>query len=409
MSNKKSELHLFEGYGLEWEYMIVDAISLDVRPVADELFKSVTGDFDSEYINNKFAWSNELVNHVVEIKTNGPRSNVKNLASEVHENVREINAELEAFGARLMPTAMHPWMNPFKETKLWPHEFSEIYQLYNKIFDCKGHGWSNLQSLHINLPFQGDAEFAKLHAAIRLVLPILPAIAASSPFIEGHKTGYFDSRLEAYRQNQARIPSLTGKVIPERVFSRADYQAVIFDPILQDIKSYDTDHILDRHFLNSRGAIARFDRNAIEIRLLDIQECPRADVAVFVAVTSVLKLMILERWADFSTQKEFSEDELLPILLQTIHDGEFAVIKHPAYLRAFGLEKDEATAAELWQHLFEVFKPALFDHHVEDLKHILEQGSLSTRMLKHVGKVDRSGLYNLYDRLTDCLSNNTLL
>jgi hypothetical protein len=31
---------------------------------------------------------------------------------------------------------------------------------------------------------------------------------------------------------------------------------------------------MDHHFANSRGAIARFDRGAIEIRVIDIQECP---------------------------------------------------------------------------------------------------------------------------------------
>ena len=48
------------------------------------------------------------------------------------------------------------------------------------------------------------------------------------------------------------------------------------------LNHYDTKKILDHHFLNSRGAIARFDRNAIEIRLVDIQECPKADIAICV-------------------------------------------------------------------------------------------------------------------------------
>lgn len=409
MIHTKPELHLFEGYGIELEYMIVDAITLDVRPLADQLFKAVTGEFAFEFINNKMAWSNVLVNHVVEIKTYGPTRDVRKLSQQFHENVREINSELENMGARLMPTGMHPWMNPYKETMFWPHEFSEIYQLYYKIFDCKGHGWANVQSTHINLPFQGDKEFEKLHAAVRLILPIIPALAASTPFLEGNDTGLMDARLEAYRHNLVKIPSLIGKVIPERVFSKKDYQQVIIDPIIQDINPYDTEHILDRHFLNSRGAIARFDRNSLEIRLIDSQECPRAEIAVFVGIVSALKLIALERFTDLETQKQFSEEELLPILIKTIQDAENAWIENTNYLQALGLSKKKAQAKEIWQHLFEIFEPALFKEHRLDLLYILEHGSLATRLKKAVGKVEKTNLYNAYDQLTDCLSNNSLL
>ena len=44
-------------------------------------------------------------------------------------------------------------MHPETEMQLWQHNYSKIYALYNRIFDCRGHGWSNVQSMHINLPF----------------------------------------------------------------------------------------------------------------------------------------------------------------------------------------------------------------------------------------------------------------
>src|SRR5690606_3311880 len=103
------------------------------------------------------------------------------------------NAHLAPLGGRLMPSAMHPWMDPLTQTRLWPHENSPVYEAFNRIFGCQGHGWSNLQSMHINLPFEGDEEFGRLHAGIRLILPILPALAASSPFVEGRATGLMDN------------------------------------------------------------------------------------------------------------------------------------------------------------------------------------------------------------------------
>src|SRR5690606_14828486 len=137
------------------------------------------------------------------------------------------NDLLKSHGGVLMPTAMHPFMDPYSEMQLWPHERNEIYEKYNSIFDCKGHGWANLQSVHLNLPFQGDEEFARLHAAIRLVLPILPALAASSPLKDGQFTGLKDTRLDVYQSNQKKIPSIAGKVIPERVFTKEDYERTI--------------------------------------------------------------------------------------------------------------------------------------------------------------------------------------
>ena len=40
------------------------------------------------------------------------------------------------------------------------------------------------------------------------------------------------------------------------------------------IDPLDTEGILQEEWLNSRAAIARFDRGAIEIRCMDTQECP---------------------------------------------------------------------------------------------------------------------------------------
>ena len=69
--------------------------------------------------------------------------------------------------------------------RLWPHENREVYDAFDRIFSCKGHGWANLQSMHINLPFADDAEFGRLHAAIRFLMPLMPGLTASSPVMDG--------------------------------------------------------------------------------------------------------------------------------------------------------------------------------------------------------------------------------
>ena len=74
----------------------------------------------------------------------------------------------------------------------------------------------NLQSAHLNLPFYDDAEFVKLHAAIRLILPLIPAIAASSPFMDGADNNILDNRLMVYQQHCRRFPQAMGPVIRNR-------------------------------------------------------------------------------------------------------------------------------------------------------------------------------------------------
>jgi hypothetical protein len=305
--------HLFEVFGIELEYMLINTSTFKVAPLVDQLLTLKNGNLTSDIDNGAIAWSNELVAHVVELKTNGPTTDLESLSEKFHKNILEINQLLQSIDVKLLPTASHPLMNPSKDTELWKHSYSEVYELYNRIFDCKGHGWSNVQSTHINLPFYDDKEFEKLHAAVRVILPIIPGLCASSPILEGHLTGIMDSRLEFYKTNQKEIPEMTGLVIPERVFSKVDYYATIFDPIKRAIKPFDTKSILDHHFLNSRGAIARFDRNAIEIRLIDIQECPKADVAICILIIEVLKALVNKELCTLQAQKKWTKQELFDI------------------------------------------------------------------------------------------------
>jgi len=414
-------LGLFEGVGVELEYMIVDADSLDVLPKSDEVIYSVAREYTSEVERDALAWSNELVLHVLEIKTNGPAESLTGLDAAVMEDVGEIEAILTREGGRLMPGATHPWMNPERETRLWPHEDNEIYEAFDRVFGCTGHGWSNLQCTHLNLPFDGDAEFARLHAAIRLVLPIIPALAASSPILDSRLTGLMDTRLHCYRENQKKIPSITGRVIPEPVYTKREYVEKILGPMYADIAPFDRDEILQNEWLNARGAIARFDRSAIEIRIIDVQECPSADMAVLHAITCVLRALVSEKWQPLERQKRAATEALNSILIATTHTAEAAIIRDTDYLEAFGIRAREATAGNVWEHLVgSVVAPS--DGFAEAwnraLRVILRDGPLSRRLVRAVCgekldvaahlKLDRDRLHAVYSRLCDCLQQNRM-
>ena len=406
MSNS---LHLFEAVGVELEYMIVKKDSLNVNPIADLILKEIAGEITADVEFGKLEWSNELVLHVIELKTGKPASELANLDSEFMESVSRINQILEKYDSMLMPSGAHPFMNPFTDTKLWPHDNNEVYSAYNRIFNCKGHGWSNLQSTHINLPFGNDEEFGKLHAAIRLVLPLIPAFAASTPMLDEKLTGFIDSRLEVYRKNQSKIPSIAGKIIPEQVFSIKDYNEQIFQKIYKDIEPYDDDNILKYEWLNSRGAIARFIRNSIEIRIVDIQEAPIADLAIVEFINELIKLLIKEELVSFNEQKQFSTESLSEILLSTIKSGENAVISDTDYLSAFGIsDKKEITANELLVHINENIMIANRSYG-KTFREILKEGNLSSRIIKSLNNdLSKENVVKVYKKLADSLSRNEL-
>jgi gamma-glutamyl:cysteine ligase YbdK (ATP-grasp superfamily) len=405
-------LHLFQAYGVELEYMIVDSDTLQVKSISDELLKHELGTYGSDFENGLVTWSNELVLHVVELKSTRPELNLNGLEHAFAENVRRINAILSGRNAMLMPTAAHPFMNPASETKLWPHDNNEVYDIYNKIFDCRGHGWSNLQSTHLNLPFYDDEEFAKLHAAIRVLLPLLPALCASSPILDGEFTGLLDTRLKYYKTNQAKLPSITGRVIPEAVFSKRNYLNTVYDKIKSDITPFDPQNILDPIWVNSRGAIPRFDRGSIEIRIMDIQECPAADLAIVTLVIETIKSLVNGTFGSIDSLMKARTDMLAALLDKTIRDGQDAVIDHPEFLSIYGINGPSAMASEVWSEILRRLGEAkgnVLEHWRKELDIILSEGTLSTRILRAVNKnYSRENIEAVYRQLSGCLAQNKM-
>ncbi|MBR2091208.1 MAG: glutamate--cysteine ligase [Fibrobacter sp.] len=452
---------LWERFGVEMEFMIVDRDTLNVLPRADvPLGKDKDGVQLSDIEYDDIGLSNELVSHVLEFKCAHPKSTFEGLGKRFFHEIRRANKKLEKINAMLLPSACHPFMDP-AEMKLWPYDCLDIYQTYDRIFNCKGHGWANLQSTHLNLSFDGDEEFGELHAAIRLLLPLIPAIAASSPYLDSKYTGYRDARINVYRHNQDKVPEITGQVIPEQAYSYDEYNKMIFDKVKKAIAPYDTEHLLNHFFLNSRGAIARFDRGAIEIRLVDIQECPNADIAIAELEIATLKAIVngkfaasrsgnaagssnaagisevansvphsLKEYREFL--RNFDTTRLAELLNKTVKDAENATINWAEYLSVFGMNfattsastspvttpaatspasspANAVTAGDLWKHIYSVVKNDLTEVSQSVMEKMLERGTLSSALYKALGdNPSRKAFVTEYKKLADCLAHNRL-
>lgn len=401
-------LGLFDAYGIELEYMIVDAQTLDVRPAADALFRAVSGENIADYEPNgpdgPVTWSNELMLHVVELKTARPARALHGLADHFADHVGRINAVLAPMGCRLMPTGMHPWMDPAREMRLWPHENTEIYRTYDRIFGCAGHGWANVQSTHINLPFADDDEFGRLHAAVRAVLPLIPALAASSPVVDGRLSSWSDHRMEVYRTNSARVPLMAGLVVPESVYTRGDYETQVLGPLYDQLAPLDPEGVLRHEFANARGGMARFERGAIEIRVMDIQECPAADLCLVRLICETVRALTEDRWSSQRIQRSLPTEALSAVLTDTTRHAEATVIADDGLLEAFGLPAGPLPAGELWRVVADRVLPG-----DRDVAELLELGTLSARIRHRLGPgPDRDRLRGVYADLCDCLAEGRL-
>ena len=392
------KIGLFEAFGIELEYMIVKKNGLDINPVSDYLLRDKKGKIVNVVDKGKVAWSNELAMHVAEIKNPVPVKDVYTLVKPVTEQIVWANSILSEIDAMLLPSAMHPLARPGKNIKLWPGDNNEIYSAYDRIFGCKGHGWFNVQSMHLNLPFKNSDEFARLHSAIRLLLPLLPGLAASSPFTAGKFSGRLDNRLYFYSRNQRKIPEITGAVVPEYIQSISDYKSLVLEKIYKAAAPHDPDGLLHGEWLNSRGAIARFDRNAIEIRVLDVKENPSSDISIAALIISILKGMVRD-----GIIMDIETSRLARVFKKSLVLAEHAPVTDRVYLAA--LQAKEGSAREVLLQLIDRYHKKNKNSE-EFLETYRKHGTLASRLRKATGK---SGNFDkTYKRLAVNLAENRM-
>jgi glutathione synthase/RimK-type ligase-like ATP-grasp enzyme/gamma-glutamyl:cysteine ligase YbdK (ATP-grasp superfamily) len=278
----------FEVAGLEMEYPTVDR-DLNVVSLVEPAFRILAGRGTSDVDLGAVGFSNEIADHVFEVKTLQPVKSLRDAEEAMAEGIGRFSAVLrDEFDARLMPTGMHPWFDP-KKGRLWTRSGLRVYTTYARLFDLRTHGWMNVHATHLNLPFGSERETVAMHTAAALLIPYLPALAASSPMFDGELQPSVDGRLAFILEHQARIPESCGDIVPEYVESFGDYRRRIFAPMYAALDRLPDTGAIRHEFFNTRGAILRFARQAMEIRVLDTQECVKMDVAVGVFVRSALK------------------------------------------------------------------------------------------------------------------------
>lgn len=413
MSAGRAGYRLFEVVGIELEYPVVDA-QLRPRCLVERAFSLIHGRPTSETEYREAGFSNELAAHVFELKTRLPQRSLAVAERHLMEGLRYVAGILrDELDARLLPTAMHPFMRP-GDTRLWTRAGRRIYGTYDRIFGIREHGWLNVQAMHVNLPFGTEAETVTLHNAVAALLPYLPALTASSPIYEGRLGPYVDNRLAFYRTTQRRIPVITGDVIPEYVQSFREYRSRILAPMYRALDGVRGGDVIQHEWVNSRGAILRFMRDALEIRVLDTQECVRADIAVAVFVRGALRWMVGELRADRLALPPHRA--LVQDFDRVVRRGRAApVVARHLTPRGAGRR---VTARHLLERVLEHAAgevPAGERRYLAIIEERLARGSLSERIARAVrrraprpGRRQRQVIRDIYEELAECLLRNAV-
>lgn len=336
--------------------------------------------------------------HVIEIKANQPFKTPDVFEETMQSAVTNLSTIVEKYGARLLGTGMHPLLK-FSDTGIWSHYHKKIYNEYGKIFNLSQHGWLNIQSFHLNLPYRKEDDATQIHNKLCNLCAYLPAITASSPFVEGNPGRDTDNRLQYYKINQKEVPSIAGDVIPEYISSFKQYKNDIIGGYSKDLSKAGADKILlEKEWVNSRGIIFRFDRSALEIRVIDEQECIKSDVAIACFIRATLRGMLADN------------TELLPH--QVLVDNLNAIIKDG--LRAKVIHPFGKTAKKVCQYYLD----KAFHHATSEekgylwlIKRRLEEGTLSdlirARVLARAKKTSfQEAIIDVYSNLIKCLNNN---
>jgi gamma-glutamyl:cysteine ligase YbdK (ATP-grasp superfamily) len=334
----------------------------------------------------------------MEIKANQPFESPIEFEQTMQTAVSTLSQIGQKYGAMLLGTGMHPLLK-LQGTGIWPHYHKKIYQQYGKIFDLNQHGWLNIQSFHLNLPFQKEADAIQIHNQLVNLCAYLPAISASSPIYEGKNGSDIDNRLQFYKVNQKEIPSISGDVIPEYVSSLVQYKRDVIERYSQDLANAGADKtLLHREWVNSRGVIFRFDRCALEVRVMDEQECIKSDVALACFVRATI------RGLNASNVELLSHDVLVKDFNKIIKDGLNAEVSSP----------HGKTARQICQYYLRI----AMEHATEDEKKYLwlvkkrvEEGSLSEliheRVLRRAQKTSfYQSIIDVYSTLIKCLMDN---
>src|SRR5919205_1691321 len=187
--------------GIEEEWALLDPETLELTPAYERL--KALADEDPVLVD---AAAGELISSEIEIRS-GRGEDFADAVAKQREARRRLFALAEEHGVRLGTTGTHP-LSDYREQHIidTPH--------YHRVEEgLKYVAWrNNTFALQVHVGVQGADRAIKACDRLRPVLPILLAVSANSPFIDGRDSGLHSGRSQIFTKSFPRcgVPDVFG-------------------------------------------------------------------------------------------------------------------------------------------------------------------------------------------------------
>ena len=187
--------------GLEEEFAILDAETLELTPRFEQLREAAGSD---EVLCESI--TGELISSEIEI-ISGASEDFHDALARQRERRRRLFALASAHGLSLGATGTHPWAD-YREQPIIDTEH------YHRVEEgLKYVAWrNNTFSLHVHVGVRDLDRAVRVCDRLRPVLPLLLAISANSPYLDGRDSGLHSARTQSFTKSFPRcgIPDAFG-------------------------------------------------------------------------------------------------------------------------------------------------------------------------------------------------------
>jgi carboxylate-amine ligase len=187
--------------GVEEEFSILDAGTLELMPRFEQLRAACQGD---PILRESVA--GELISSEIEI-ISGVGADLHDALARQRERRRRLFALAAAEGVALGATGTHPWADYRRQPIIDTEHYRRVEEGLRYV------AWrNNTFSLHVHLGVRDIDRAVRACDRLRPVLPLLLAISANSPYLDGRDSGLHSARTQSFTKSFPRcgVPDAFG-------------------------------------------------------------------------------------------------------------------------------------------------------------------------------------------------------
>ncbi len=179
--------------GVEEEFAILDPETLELLPCFEQLRDAAAAD---EVLGDSI--TGELISSEIEI-ISGAGEDLHDALARQRERRRRLFALVAAHGVALGATGTHPWADYRRQPIIDTEHYHRVEE------GLKYVAWrNNTFSLHVHAGVRDIDRAVKVCDRLRPLLPLLLAISANSPYLDGRDSGLHSARTQSFTKSFPR-------------------------------------------------------------------------------------------------------------------------------------------------------------------------------------------------------------